>query len=157
MPVEPNDGHDQALVANDGDLSSPAAAAASVVPPTHSSLPACPFPIQSPAMSSEKKCANPSCTMMDFSQQNGLLRCPCRQALYCSRDCQKLHWPDHHSGCKAVRFDQDLDWLKQAQEAEAKPKRPDMRGIDFVPSKNLGCKRYITIRPGVRYSKFLIL
>ena len=29
--------------------------------------------------------------------------CPCKTAVYCDADCQKLHWPQHEAQCKKIR------------------------------------------------------
>ena len=43
-----------------------------------------------------------SCELCGLTSENGatLLRCQqCKQVLYCSKDCQKEHWPDHKREC----------------------------------------------------------
>ena len=41
----------------------------------------------------EKRCAN-------CQKENGLFRCPCHLVLYCGKDCQKVHRPQHATLCK---------------------------------------------------------
>ena len=146
---------------DDDDTDAPATAAAvpTASPTPGLTVPSCPLPIPSKALTTETGCANSSCAHQGFGERGTttLMRCPCRQVLYCGRACQESDWVQHRAACRSVRLDQDLVWLKEAQDAENRKKRPDMRGIDFVPSKNLDCKRYITIRPGVRYFIFFFL
>jgi len=47
------------------------------------------------------KCSNPECSQ---AQNGHLSECSaCRQTRYCSKDCQKAHWPAHKDLCKATR------------------------------------------------------
>lgn len=47
------------------------------------------------------KCSNPECSQ---AQNGHLSECSaCRQTRYCSKDCQKAHWPAHKDQCKAKR------------------------------------------------------
>jgi tetratricopeptide (TPR) repeat protein len=49
-------------------------------------------------MSTQPKCANPSC------ENPGAKVCSaCNSVWYCSADCQKAHWPTHKGPCKQVR------------------------------------------------------
>eukprot|EP00599_Poterioochromonas_sp_BG-1_P008781 CAMPEP_0173145884 /NCGR_PEP_ID=MMETSP1105-20130129/8158_1 /TAXON_ID=2985 /ORGANISM="Ochromonas sp., Strain BG-1" /LENGTH=117 /DNA_ID=CAMNT_0014059969 /DNA_START=153 /DNA_END=506 /DNA_ORIENTATION=- len=48
------------------------------------------------------KCSNPDCP--EASSGATLSECAaCHDARYCSRDCQKAHWPNHKARCKEVR------------------------------------------------------
>ncbi len=47
------------------------------------------------------KCSNPDCPE---ASSGALSECAaCHDARYCSRDCQKAHWPNHKARCKEVR------------------------------------------------------
>merc|ERR1711917_136822 len=41
----------------------------------------------------------------ELVQENCLICSACRQAVYCSRQCQKLNWKIHKSKCKQLRPD----------------------------------------------------
>eukprot|EP01039_Chlorochromonas_danica_P000346 gene346-371_t len=50
----------------------------------------------SPTSSTQQPCANPTC------KQPGQKKCSgCSKVFYCSVDCQKKHWTEHKSQCKA--------------------------------------------------------
>ncbi|KAK8039797.1 hypothetical protein PG993_008208 [Apiospora rasikravindrae] len=52
-------------------------------------------------MEPTKECGNPHCKHEDSSDTKDLMRCSqCHGILYCSKECQKRHWPSHKIYCQ---------------------------------------------------------
>lgn len=47
----------------------------------------------------ERVCSKPGCTNVSQSQCSG-----CGEEFYCSKECQKQHWPEHKAKCKKVQL-----------------------------------------------------
>jgi hypothetical protein len=41
-------------------------------------------------------CFGPGCRMMEWTHGSRLRSCPCQTVYYCSKQCQRLHWQQHH-------------------------------------------------------------
>ena len=50
-------------------------------------------------------CCNPDCKIPDrVTERSTMLYCTkCRSINYCSRECQKAHWPPHKEQCEKVK------------------------------------------------------
>ena len=91
----------------------------------------------------------PSTTMGDVPRT--LKACPCHDAAYCSRQCQKQDWAVHQKSCTTAKANADQDWMTKGQRVPGE-KRAAMHGTKYVQSKCLECKRTITIAPDIKYA-----
>jgi MYND finger len=120
-----------------------------------------PCPVLVPSSGIEKgrdphqhSCGNSLCPS---NGQNVTLKfCPCRGIAYCSKVCQKQHWPFHQAGCTIAKANEDAKWMADVSLKPGQHKRPAMHGSNPVQSKCLECKRTVSIEPDVKYVNFVL-
>jgi ankyrin repeat protein len=49
------------------------------------------------------KCANPDCKTVDAEKEPNLRCGRCKHPSYCSKDCQRIHWPTHKPICNVLQ------------------------------------------------------
>ncbi|KAJ7232184.1 hypothetical protein B0H12DRAFT_203108 [Mycena haematopus] len=50
-----------------------------------------------------RECGNSECTNKEERVGQWQKCAGCKQEWYCSRNCQKAHWPDHKESCKKAQ------------------------------------------------------
>ena len=83
-----------------------------------------------PELVMEEQAAEPACAICHkvevavgpVENRVTLQKCgQCRQVLYCSRDCQRAHWPRHKSDCAAPGSPPEIVFDRYCQTVDASP------------------------------------
>jgi hypothetical protein len=80
----------------------------------------------------ERICANPSCSNPGKHLCSG-----CGEEIYCSRDCQKVHWTEHKAACQAATKPESAALLKSFDALSIKQLKNVMiaKASTFEPKK----------------------
>jgi hypothetical protein len=50
-----------------------------------------------------KECASCGVAEREGTDAKSCFKCKCKLVYYCSKECQKKHWPEHKARCKKAR------------------------------------------------------